>query len=160
MTKLSLHAMAAPNSDAVQSIIDTIDEILKILRDDTSLPIGQRNAVEDIYGLYHTSVRTDILNVLLPTLHRLRKRITDGDVQYFASEQFLEGVTGAVKKRCEEVVSQGRMTEQAMSKVVPALRPILEAIRCTATNYISNTSPTFEIMITKMTKVLDEMPKS
>jgi hypothetical protein len=138
----------------IRSLSETVDVLLKCLCDNPGISPRLRSASRDIYGLYHTGIRTDILNVLLPIIHRLRKRIHDGDANYFSSKAFIDGVSKAVEQRCKEVVANGKMSEAAMSKVGPGLQPLLEAIQATAQNYINGDGATFEFMLERMTEAL------
>lgn len=135
-------------------ISETVDDLLKHLSEDSSLPQKLRVTASDVYNLYHTSVRSDILNILLPVLHRLRVRITNGDVTYFASVAFIEGVSKAVDQRCREVVAEGKMREQAVGEVGPKIQPILVAIQSIAQNYANGDVASFEFILGKMVGII------
>lgn len=146
--------MSTTQDRTVSQVSEEVDILLKRLSEDVSLPSRLKTATDDVYHLYHTSLRTDILNILLPILHRLRKRISTGDVNYFASKGFITGVTSAVEQRCREVVAEGKMRASAMDSIGPNMMPILEAIQCKAQDYINGDGEMFEFIMERMTEIL------
>jgi len=136
------------------TVSEIVEEILSHLKNEPSLAAKQRVALENVHNLYHTTVRTDILNILLPVISRLRDRITRGDVHFFASDAFLTKVTAAVDARCADVVKAGKMTEEMKTEVGPALQPILQGIQKMALNYLGGDIAPFEFLVEKLNETL------
>lgn len=117
-------------------IIGIVCDLLEKLSNERSISAKQRVAICDIYNLYRTPIKSDILNVLIPIIHRLRQRIRNGDATYFASDKFVVGVTDAVILRCDEIIEMGRMTETMKHRVINAIGPLIDTIKTLASNYV------------------------
>jgi len=111
--------------------------------------------VKDALLAFHTPLRIDILNVLIPIIYRLRNRIRAAEPAYFASAEFSAGVAGAIKTRCKELIDDRKLPAMAAGKVEPLVGQIIEAIRIIADGYKAGHVHDFEYIIERMSVILD-----
>lgn len=119
----------------VEKVSTSIDAFFHYLAYDVKVDITSKVAVQEVFSIFHTHLRGDVMNILVPVVYRLRGRLRRGDVAFFASEQFLMSVGKAVDERCREVVSAKRMHPKIASEIGPKLEPVLRCIRGKAEDY-------------------------
>lgn len=140
--------------------MEAVEDILLRLKDEQSISAQDRVVITDVYNLYHTPAKTTILYVLLPIIKRLRTRVKTGDVNFFASPQFIASVSVAVEERCALAATEGKIAPQMADRVGPTITPILTAIQLAAKRYLHEDKELFEFIHDRLEAIIDKLDES
>jgi hypothetical protein len=131
------------NMDDVKSEIRLL---LTYLGEDTTLSETQLGAIKEVKDLFETTFQADIVGAFVRITFALRVRIQNVDINYFASQGFLDGIKAQVLKYCKEknLNSWGKVSEYLML--------ILKVVQTKAIQNSENAS--FNFIMKKLTGIL------
>jgi len=137
-----------------------VGNLLEKIAKDRTLPVDIRGTAEEIADIYHTEYRTLILSVLVPVIMRLRRRVSEGKIGYFVSEEFMTGVTRAVTERCDVLAGEGKINPSSVEEVPSRIIPFLSAIQCKAKQYQRGENYDFEGILASIAAIQRQLQSS